>query len=453
MRKLRVIKKRLMVTLLLLISFSILVGCTSKIYFKEKSIETSIMFPDFSYSKSINVVVVQKNILLSVSLYDKAKNTILDRDGVFFRPIISPSKAYVAYIKDKALYITNGKLKPIKIADNIDQLSFSWKDVNNLIYSPTSGGLYMYNISTKTMKPYIKNEFNYQNIIFDSKKGIYAEKYHFYKNNGSDYRSDYGIAFLNPSTKEENIVIKSIPNTIAANGNLGMYPVIIELSKDDKYLYIWKHPHSGSMAADGVEFATYDISNNKLIEYISPNIISLAYKDNISPNPKDSRNIAFIYGSGREMSNNKHLILLDVLTGKFRDLLPKSESSMTPNYLSDGKTIVYAASEGQKDTNYNLTQWLSNGKHHIYGMDATTSKVSQLTNNPNYFDFSPKYISNKLMVFFRSDKNDNVSLWKLDNGKEAMLADSLIFYNTNYHVQNYYGHYYTEFYSDIVTLN
>ena len=88
--------------------------------------------------------------------------------------------------------------------------------------------------------------------------------------------------------------------------------------------------------------------NNKLIEYTNPNIISLGYSDNISPNPKNSRYLALIYGGGREMDNNKDLVVLDILTGKFQTISPKGEAAMTPYYTSDGKTILYASSPEQK---------------------------------------------------------------------------------------------------------
>ena len=232
-------------------------------------------------------------------------------------------------------------------------------------------------------------------------------------------------------------------------GDLGMYPIITGMSRDDKYLYIWKHPHSGSIAADGVDLAVYDIFNKKLIEYTNPNIISLGYSDNISPNPKNSRYLALIYGGGREMGNNKDLVILDILTGKFQTLSPKGEASMTPFYTSDGKTILYASSPEQKNVTGALKQWLLSGKHHIFSINSITKQIVQLTNNPNYFDFSPRYINNKI-IFFRSDKNENVSIWKYDKGKEKMLAEGLIFYtDMDFPSQNYYGHFNTTLFTDI----
>lgn len=270
------------------------------------------------------------------------------------------------------------------------------------------------------------------------------------KKNGYDYRQDYGILFFNPVTKDKKIIVKSIPNKMDVGGDLGMYPILTGISKDDKYLYIWKHPHSASLSADGVDLAVYDLLNNNLIEYTNPNIISLGYSDNISPNPKNSRYLALIYGGGREMNNNKDLVVLDILTGKFQSITPKDEAAMTPYYRSDGKTILYASSPEQKQGILALSEWLSNGKHHIFSIDTTTKQIKQLTNNKIYFDFSPKCIDNKDIIFFRSDKDENVSLWKYDNGKESMLADGLIFYtDMNYPSQNYYGHFFTSLFTDV----
>ena len=437
------------ISMLLLIIIVIASVCVIKINTTKKSIVTSATqkTPDI---KNINAVVIRKNELLLVSLYDKNKNTTLDSGGTFLRPLISPDKKHVSYLKDNALYIATLKPTHIKISGSISQLSFTWQDKNTLLYSPTSGGLYVYDLTRKISKPYLKNKFNYQNITLGKDGKIYAEQYLYYKKNGFDYINDYGILFFDPITKEEKIVIKSIPNKIDTGGNLGMYPIITGISNDDKYLYIWKHPHSGSLAADGVDLAVYDISTNKLIEYMNPNIISLGYSDNISPNPKNSRYLALIYGGGREMGNNKDLVVLDILTGKFQSLSPKGEVAMTPYYKNDGKTILYASSKEQKDVPGGLTQWLLSGKHHVFSIDTTTKRIKQLTNNQNYFDFSPIYINNRDIIFFRSDKSENVSIWKYSNGRETMLADGLIFYDDmNYPAQNYYGHFNTTQNTDI----
>ncbi|MBU3113758.1 hypothetical protein [Clostridium lacusfryxellense] len=446
------------IIMLLLITVAITIGCMVKLNTDFQSIETSTLnnddLKDISSTGNINIVVIRKNELLSVSL--NGKNITLDSGGSFSRPLISPNKKYVSYIKDKNLYITTDKHEHIKVAHNpIDlsfalQLSFAWKDENTLLYSPTSGGLYSFDVVNKISKPYLANKYNYQNITLDVTGGIYAEQYLYYKKNNSYFINDYGVLFFNPVSKEEKIVIKSIPNKMDTGGDLGMYPIISGISNDYKYLYVWKHPHSGSIAADGVPLAVYDILNNKLIEYENPNIISLAYKDNISPNPKNSRFLALVSGEGRFMGNNKHLIILNILTGKFQSIPPKEYAFMTPNYSGDGKTILYASSKEASYAPGNIAQWLLSGNHHIFSIDTTTKQIIQLTSNSNYFDFSPIYVNNKDMIFFRSDKTENVSLWKSVNGQETMLTDGIIFYNDmDFPVQNYYGHFNTTLFTDI----
>jgi len=448
MMNLRVKTKTLAITMLFLITIGITSGCAQKTNNAKKSIETSMLLN--TTIKKMNAVVVRKNELLLVSLNNKSENISLDNGSIFSRPLISPDKKQVSYLKNNILYITTDKLAHIKVADSMSQLSFAWQYKNVLLYSPTSGGLYVYDLASKISKPYLKNKFNYQNITLDSKGRVYAEKYLYYRKNGSDYINDYGVIFFDPVTKEENIVIKSIPSKIDTGGDLGMYPIITGISKGAKYLYIWKHPHAASLATDGVDFATYDILNNKLIEYANPNIFSLGYSDNISPNPKNSRYLALIYGGGREMFNNKKLVVLDILTGKFQSLSPKGEAAMTPFFLCDRKSILYASSEEQKYVPDALTKWLSSGKHHIFSIDTNTKQIKQLTNNGNYFDFSPTYVNNKDILFFRSDKDENISIWKSENGRETMLADGLIFYNyMDYPNQNYYGHFNTTLFTDI----
>jgi|GEM_PF-342350 len=461
MVNLKINVERFVIIMLLLIAIIITIGCKTKIYASNKSLDTSnLRYTTFkipSLINEMNIVVVRKNELLLVSLNDKSENIVLDSIGSFSRPLISPNKKYVSYLKDKVLYITTDKLKHLKVSENISELSFSWQDKNTLLYSPISGGLYVYDVINKTSIPYLNNEYNYQNITLNNKGEIYAEQYLFYKKNGYDYRDDFGILFFNPFTKCKKIVVKSIPSKIDTGGDLGMYPIITGISNDNNYIYIWEHPHAGSLAADGVPLAVYDILRNKLIEYTNPKIISLAYKDNLFPNPKNSKYLTLIYGEGRFMGNNKNLIVLDILTGKFQSISPKGQTSMTPFYLNDGQKILYASSKEQKNTAGDLNLWLSSGNHHIFSISPTTKQINQLTSNPNYFDFSPTYINttplnmvNNHFLFFRSDKTENVSIWKYDDGHETLLANGLIFYDDmNYPIQNYYGHFNTDLFTNI----
>jgi hypothetical protein len=399
--------------------------------------------------ESITAVVTLKNELLMVSLKDRDKNKVLDKGGVFSLPKISPDKNYAAYLKDRGLYVATSEAQKTKVTDSVPQYSypFAWLDEQTLLYSPSGGGLYAFDVVNKKSKPYLQNEYNYENIILDRNKNIYAEKYRYYKKDGSERREDFGIISYNPSSLEEKSIINPIPSQIASAGGLGMYPVIAGASADRKYFYFWKHPYSGSMAADGVELAAFDMSTGKLIDYGQRAPFVLTYRDNISSNPKDSDKIALINGGGREMYIGKELVLFNLQTGELEKLTPEGRADMTPNYSIDGNSIVYASSPEQKDTNLTPGQWLSSADHHIYEIDLVTKQINQITKDSAGFDFGPKYVGAKTILFFRKDKSKNISIWKTEDGKETMLADKLTFSeDENYPTESYYGHFdYTKF--------
>jgi Tol biopolymer transport system component len=440
-------KKLFKIFIAVAFSISIFNGCTPKNNaILSSSQEVSALSNPVTEKKL--AVVIRKNELLLINLNGNKKNKLLDNNGSFARPLISPDKNHVAYLKNNSLYVTSIEGNNTKIVDNIEMLSFTWKDKNRIIYSPTTGGLYLYDIVKKEHDDILKNQYNYQNITLQGNSKIYAEQYLNYEKNGSAYREDFGVIEYNQATKENKIIIKSIPSGLNINGNLGMYPIIAGKSVNSEYLFIFKHPHSGSMAADGVEFAAYDILNNKFIEY-SPSIISLGYKDNLSPDPLDDKYIAFILGGGREMGKNKKLVHFNILSGNFDSLSPERETAMTPFYSKDGKAILYAASEEQQPDE-GPGQWLSGQKHYIYSIDSATKRIKRLTTNPKAFDFAPVFINDDNIAFFRSDEKGNVSMWKSENGNEVMLVDDLIFSNnTDYSIQNYYGHFNNELFTDI----
>ncbi|SPF54436.1 hypothetical protein SBF1_7500003 [Candidatus Desulfosporosinus infrequens] len=75
-----------------------------------------------------------------------------------------------------------------------------------------------------------------------------------------------------PDNKKERLIIPSQPSDDRQN-SLGMYPVIAGVSKDFRFLFIFEHPHSASMAADGLELGFYDTKINKYIKSKNQQII------------------------------------------------------------------------------------------------------------------------------------------------------------------------------------
>lgn len=395
----------------------------------------------YPQEKTMAVVVKLKELDL---IQFKANNKItnLDSGGMFSQPIISPDKGYIAYLKDTALYVTTLKGEKTKVFDNVAMSSYVWFDKNHLLYSPEAGGIYSYDTEKKKSQPYVKNESKYQHITIGSYGKIYAEKYGYYNKDDKKYVWDYGVVLLTPDTREEKLIIHSIPSGL--QNDLGMYPVIAGISKDFRLLYIFEHPHSASTAADGLRLASYDTKLNKYIQCPNKDIVTLRYSDNFSINPENSEVIALINGGLREMNENKTLGILNVITGTFEKLLPQGQVAMTPYYSADARNLLYAASEKIEGLG-NIGLWFKN-KHPIYKINNETKEITQLTNPSKAFDFAPTFISNEDIVFLRIEDLGNISMWKLEDGKETKIIDGLIFYNSKFEMQNYYGHFYNSDY-------
>lgn len=370
----------------------------------------------------------------------------IDTDGTFSRPLISNDKNNIAYLKDSNLYIHFKTGEITKIADAVPDFSFIWLNNDFIAYSPTSGGIYVFDVNKKASTPYIEDVFNYQNITIAKDNKFLAEKYRFtVKDNdihSSFHRDDFGIALIDPKNKVNKIVIASIPSVNDGDTieSLGMYPVIANISKDLNYLYIWEHPHAGSLAADGMNVAVYDLNTDKYTKYSSDDIFVLGYKANIVPSPTDNNSVAIINGEDRIMSHNKKLTLLNPSTSKFQDVSPNGQAVMSPSFSKDGKSLLFAAAP-ELDVKTKQSPMFKSS-HYIYNMNMETKEITQLTNTENVFDFSPMFINNKDIIFFRNDLDKNVSLWKIQDGIETKLID-------NINITNYYGQFRSELVLDI----
>ena len=371
-------------------------------------------------------------------------------------PIISRDGLYVSYMKRDVLYVCNIKTNE-KVEVAKDTVSYDWDSKSELIYSTKNTGISMYNTSTKKSIDIINNEYKYYNIKCDSKNKVYANKEHDY-NEGKNTK-DLGIISYDLDNKAEKLILEGKTGTnkelkeedtnAETFESLGSTPNISQISKDDKYIYIWNKPKAGSLSADMTQYAVYDILNNKFIEFNNDNAYALAYKDNISQNPVNSNLVALNSGIYRDMFSNKTLGILNTNNNTFTNLLPENQVSMTPCYSEDGKNILYSGATelDGKDVKSSLKTWKSE-PHNIYEVNSETKKITQITNG-KYFDFMPTYLSNNEILFVRGD-GDSFSLWKTKDGVETNLGGSLNF-NSEYANSWYYGHYKTEMIMDVFT--
>lgn len=374
---------------------------------------------------------------------------ILDKSEKIKLPKISRDGLYAAYTKEESLYVCNIKSHEIsEVSQNIE--SYDWNNSGSLIYSAKNSGMSMYNTNAKNSTNLITNEYDYFNINCDSKNKIYANKALVTTNDKTQTSKSIGIVRYNLDDKQESVILEGKQGTNKEIGeqytiselfeSLGSAPNISKLSTDDRYMYIYNKPKSGSLSADATEFAVYDLLNNKFIE--NNNMIALAYKNNVAQNPADSKLIAVNNGEGREMYSNKTLSIYNAEKNTFTDLIPDDQVSMMPNYSEDGKNVIYSGTNKLNDKELQkISDWFKQ-PHNIYQVNVDTKKVTKITNS-NSCDFMPKYLLNDEILFVRQD-GDSYSLWKTKDGVETKLAETLNFDSKSYTNTWYYGHYKTE---------
>lgn len=394
----------------------------------------------------------------------KENNPVKLDEGVQIKkPVISKDGSYVAYTKDDNLFVCNISTKEKQeVAKAI--LGYNFDSKGELIFSTNNTGMSKYSVDTKKSTNLINSEYKYYNIYCDSKNIIYANKKLEYKDGKDSYSKSLGIVSFNLDNNSEKLLLESkeAANEEIGEDNtnaqmlvaIGSTPTIYGLSNDDKYIYIWNKPNSGSMSSDIDEFVVYDIENGKLIEggnndnAKDKNVYGLAYKNNISQNPLNSKLIAVNAGQYRDMFDNKALGVFNIDTNKFVNLMPENQVSMTPAYSKDGKSILYSSSNKleYKNDAENLLETWRNAPHNIYEINLENQKVTQLTNE-KYFDFMPVDLDNNEVLFVRAD-GDSFSLMKIKDGVETKLGDSLSFEKA-YTNTSYYGHYNTEMVIDV----
>lgn len=404
------------------------ISLIATILFTSTSVFAANNITSNSTIKTTEFAVFVSNDGLYMSELKENNPILLDKNDKIELPIISRDGLYVAYTKNDSLYICSIKTHEIaEVAKNVE--SYDWNSSGNMIYSTKDVGMLMYNTSTKNSTSLINNEYNYYNIKCDSKNKIYANKRIEYTKDNKQYSKSIAIISYDFDNKEEKDILESKEGNNKEIGeqfnisdlleSLGSTPNVSKISSDDRYLYIWNKPHSGSMSADMTEFTVYDILNNKFIE--NNNMIALANKDNISQNPVDSKMITVNNGEGREPYYNKTLRIFNVEDNTFTNLLPEDQVSMMPDYSEDGKNIVYSGTDSLKNQKLKNFKEGFNQPHYIYKVNVATKNVTQITNG-NVCDFRPKYLLNNEILFERYD-GDSCSLWKTKDGIETKLAE------------------------------
>lgn len=380
------------------------------------------MLPSTSVFAASSVVAIKENEIVAIHLEQNNKVITLNKGEDFFNPKIFDNKQFVAYQDLKSnVYLS-------KLNDPFDTI-FQMSDVksytlygNNLIFSKSEGGIFLYDMSkNKVISLIEKSKYYYDELTINSQGLLFAKKYLI-----REY-SPLGIIQYDLNKKTESLIIDYIPIT---KDDIGMDPSIAKLSTNGELLYIWCEPNSASQRMDGVPLCVYDVKTKAFKTFNQ--IKMLVYPDNLAIHPTNDDLIAVINGTWRMMNENKQLQLFNPMNEQIENITKPGIVAMSPSFSQDGTRLYYSAGIEVKDQ---YTTFVP-GSNQIYVYDLNTKKTEKLTNDLTGFDFYPQEIENEELLFLRFDKDHQLSLVRRENkGEESIILTNLL--TTNFEV---YGH-------------
>ena len=380
------------------------------------------MLPSTSVFAASSVVAIKEKEIVAIHLEQNNKVITLNKGEDFFNPKIFDNKQFVAYQDLKSnVYLS-------KLNDPFDTI-FQMSDVksytlygNNLIFSKSEGGIFLYDMSkNKVISLIEKSKYYYDELTINSQGLLFAKKYLI-----REY-SPLGIIQYDLNKKTESLIIDYIPIT---KDDIGMDPSIAKLSTNGELLYIWCEPNSASQRMDGVPLCVYDVKTKEFKTFNQ--IKMLVYPDNLAIHPTNDDLIAVINGTWRMMNENKQLQLFNPMNEQIENITKPGIVAMSPSFSQDGTRLYYSAGIEMKDQ---YTTFVP-GSNQIYVYDLNTKKTEKLTNDRTSFDFYPQDIENEELLFLRFDKDHQLSLVRRENnGEESIILTNLL--TTNFEV---YGH-------------
>ena len=384
------------------------------------------MLPSTSVFAASSVVAIKENEIVAIHLEQNNKVITLNKGEDFFNPKIFDNKQFVAYQDLKSnVYLS-------KLNDPFDTI-FQMSDVksyavygNNLIFSKTQGGIFLYDMSkNKVISLIERSKYYYDELTINSQGLLFAKKYLIQED------SPVGIIQYDFNKKMESLIIDYIPIT---KDDIGMDPSIAKLSTNGELLYIWCEPNSASQRMDGVPLCVYDVKTKEFKTFNQ--IKMLVYPDNLAIHPTNDNLIAVINGTWRMMNENKQLQLFNPMNEQIENITKPGIVAMSPSFSQDGTRLYYSAGIEVKDQ---YTTFVP-GSNQIYVYDLNTKKTEKLTNDRTGFDFYPQDIENEELLFLRFDKDHQLSLVRRENkGEESIILTNLL--TTNFEIYGYLDSY------------
>lgn len=418
------------------------------------------ILPDNKLEENDSFVVYIKEDGLYYSHLSGGNETKIHDGNSFEYPLVSTGGNYIAYTKEDSLFIYNVKDESYeKIDDGIEHYyrSYDWIDDTSIIYAlGEKPGFEVLNVLTKERSSHL-DEYYYSGLVSSKNNMVYGRKVSRWTTAEGNFMANDGIVEVNLNNYDKskkqfstNIIVEGRKST---DEMIGYNPVVWDISADGRYIYIMEKPASSSLSSDVIGIGIYDVKEKTHTEFAD--IDTLSYKNHLTINPNTNM-IALIEGAGRDMIENKKMVVLNINKDKSYDIINVTDEdliTMTPSFTLDGKKLLYSASEvidSNSVTDYN--QIYNNRENQLYGIyeyELDSSKIRKITEG-NGFDFMPISISDGEILFSRYKGNDFYSLIKLINGKENIVVDDIMFSGgkDNYPF-GYYGHIHTEMGMDI----
>ena len=380
------------------------------------------MMQSYSVLAASSVVAIKEKEIVTIKLDEGHEVITLNKGEDFFHPQISEHKKWVAYQDMKSnLYLSN-------LSDNYDIL-FQIEDVQSytltndqLIFSKTSGGIFLYDIRKKQVITLIEpSKFIYDQLLINDGGLLFAQKYPLSES------KPLGLFEFDLNKNKESLIVDYIP---ISQQSFGMNPKPAKLSSNGKILYVWCEPSTASASMDGGPLGVYDVNKKKF--KVLDQTTMLSYLDNLAINSGTNDVVAIINGGWRFMNENKHLQLLNIESGSLEGVTEDNIASMTPSFSQDGTKLFYSAGLEVKGTYIGFGL----GHNHIYQYDLKTKETKQLTNEEKSFDFYPQEIENDELLFLRFNQDQSLCLVRRKTtGEETVLLSNLL--TRNFEV---YGH-------------
>ena len=328
--------------------------------------------------------------------YLSGEEEVKIHDGNSFEyPLISNNGNYIAYTKEDSLFIYSLKDESYeKIDDGINHYyrSYDWSDDTSLIYgSDEKPGFTVLNVLSKEKTEHL-DEYYYTELMSSKNNMVYSSKITRWTTEEGDFITNGGIVEINLNNYDKNK--KQFSTVIIVEGRkstdetIGYNPVVWDVSVDGRYIYIMEKPASGSLSSAVIGIGIYDVKEKTHTEFID--IETLSYKNHLTINPTTNM-IGLIEGAGRDMIENKKVVLLNINKDKSYDIINVTNDdlvTMTPSFTLDGKKLIYSATEAidpNTITDYNqiYNDW-EKQPYGIYEYDLDSFKIQKITDGNSF---------------------------------------------------------------------